>query len=40
MRRLMVERGVQEEPLVFELEMFVRLADAALAERQELFSFG
>ena len=30
---LVVERGVQEEPLVIELEVFFRLVDTALTER-------
>ena len=37
---LMVERGVQEEAVVFELEVLVLLTDSALAERQELLAFG
>ena len=37
---LVVERRVQEEALVLELEVLVGLANAALAERQELLAFG
>src|ERR1700733_10658013 len=36
----MVERRVQEEAVVVQLEVFVGLADAALAESQKLLSFG
>ena len=36
----MVERGVQEEAVVVELEVLVGLANAALAESQKLLSFG
>jgi hypothetical protein len=37
---LMVERGVEEEPLVLDVEVLVRLADAALSERDQLLTFG
>ena len=39
-RTLVVERGVQEEAVVVQLEVLVGLADAALAERQKLLSLG
>ena len=37
---LVVERGVQEEPVVLELEVLVLLADPALAQGEELLAFG
>src|SRR5579875_1303069 len=37
---LVVERRIQEEPLVIELEVLLRLADAALAQSEELFALG
>jgi len=37
---LVVERGVEEEAVVVELEVLVRLADAPLAEGDELLAFG
>src|SRR5919109_5679493 len=37
---LMVERRIQEEPVVIDLEVLVLLADPALAERQELLALG
>ena len=37
---LVVERRVQEESVVLELEVLVGLADAALAKGQELLAFG
>jgi hypothetical protein len=35
---LMVERGVEEELVVLELEVLVLLADAPLAEGDQLFA--
>ena len=37
---LMVERGVEEEPLVVELEVLLGLANATLAQGEELLAFG
>jgi hypothetical protein len=37
---LVVERGVEEELLVFDLEVLVVLADSALAQRYELLTLG
>ena len=37
---LVVEGGVEEEPVVLELEVLVLLADAALAEGQQLLALG
>ena len=37
---LVVERGVEEEAVVLDLEMLVLLADSALAEREELLALG
>ena len=37
---LVVERGVEEEAVVLELEVLVLLADAALAQREELLALG
>src|SRR5579885_3598994 len=37
-RALVVEGGVEEEPLVVELEVLVGLANATLAKRQELLA--
>ena len=37
---LMIKRRVEEESLVIELEMFVGLANAPLAEGQELLALG
>jgi hypothetical protein len=37
--RLVIERGVQEEALVGELERLVGLLEAALAESEELLAF-
>jgi hypothetical protein len=37
---LVVERRVQEEAVVIELEVLVRLADTALAQRDQLLSLG
>jgi hypothetical protein len=37
---LVVERGVQEEAVVLELEVLAVLANAALAEREQLLAFG
>ena len=36
----MVERRIEEKTLVFEFEMFLGLADTALAKGEELFAFG
>jgi hypothetical protein len=36
----MVKRRIEEKPLVVELEVFVWLANAALAKRQELLALG
>ena len=38
--RLVVERRVEEEPLVGEPQGLAGFADAALAEREELLTFG
>jgi len=35
-----VEGRVEEEPLVLDLEVLLRLADAALSERDELLTLG
>ena len=37
---LVVERGVEEEPVVLDLEVAVLLADPALAEGDELLALG
>jgi hypothetical protein len=37
---LVVERGIQEEPVVIEREVLFGLANAALSERHELLAFG
>jgi hypothetical protein len=37
---LVVERGVEEEPVVLDLEVAVLLADSALAEREQLLALG
>src|SRR5581483_4130463 len=37
---LVIERGVEEKTLVIELEMFVRLANATLAQGEELLALG
>jgi len=37
---LVVERGVEEEAVVLDLEMLVLLADSALAEREKLLALG
>jgi hypothetical protein len=37
---LVIERRVEEEPLVIELEMLLGLADSTLTECQELLTFG
>ena len=36
----MVERRIEKEPFVVQLEMFFWLTDAALAERQKLLALG
>ena len=37
---LVIERRVQEEAVVLEREVLARLADAALAKREQLLTFG
>jgi hypothetical protein len=37
---LMIEGRVEEEALVLDIEVLVRLADATLAERDKLLAFG
>jgi hypothetical protein len=36
----MVERGIEEEPLVSEVEVAAWLPDSALAEREQLLTLG
>jgi hypothetical protein len=37
---LVIERGVEEEPVVLELEVLSVFADAALAQGHQLFALG